>query len=314
MKKITGIFIAMTAAIIMSVAAYADDGYFFAESAMYRDGKLYTNIEGCGDVSLENAYSFYVTDSYILYVVRNADERTSVLHCCNIDMTNDRIVVNDIWGGEDAYYYNDAVYYTKSEEETENIYRVDLNTGENAEIAEHPNSYGWIEIAGIENGCLHYSINDFWTDAFRAYKLNLNNIQDKKLMYYTNKMSTYSAFVDNNKLYINTAEGIKVMDTENGQIVNTLNDNNAVIVGIYNDTVYLSDDYSVWKIGSDNVLGYMSTNDKLNGEDAVGTGVMQDNIIYFTLNPEDFYGYIPEGKEKAVCTFDVLTNTWEIFE
>lgn len=314
MKKITGIIIAMAAAVIMSVAAYADDGYFFAESAMYRDGKLYTNIEDCGDVSLENAYSFYVTDSYILYVVRNVDERTSVLYCCNRDMTNDRIVLGNVWGSGELYYYDDSVYYKTQSNNEENICKVDINTGENTTIVSYPNNYGSGYISGVENGYMYYYMGDYFDKSSRIYRVNLNNTGDKKLIYFTNKTYVYSVFVDNNKLYVNTAEDIKVMDTENGQIVNTLNDNGAVIMGIYNDTVYLSDDYSVWKIGSDNVLGYMSTNNKLNGEDAVGTGVMQDNIIYFTLNPEDFYGYIPEGKEKAVCTFDVLTNTWEIFK
>lgn len=133
-------------------------------------------------------------------------------------------------------------------------------------------------------------------------------------MYSSSQSYAYSAKVENNKLYINTSDDIKVIDTETGKLINSLTDNGSLIAGVYNDTVYLSDDFSVWRIGSDNVLGYMSTNDKLKENTAVELSIMQDNIIYFTLNPADYYGYIPGNGKRVVCTFDVLTNKWETFE
>lgn len=313
MKKIFCVAAAIAAAVIMSVAAYADDGYFFAESAMYSEGKLYTNIEDCGDTSLPDAYTFYVADSYILYVTRNVENRTSVLHCCNKDMTNDRIIVEDIWGSDKLYYCDNIVYYTYMSNSKENIYKVDVKTGQSTMLVSYPYSEGGVSLSGIENGYLYYSVGNFSNNS-KIYKININNPQDIRLMYLSSKIYAYSVNVENNKLYINTSDSIKVIDTETGKLINSLTDNGSLIAGVYNDTVYLSDDFSVWRIGSDNVLGYMSTNDKLKVNTAVELSIMQDNIIYFTLNPADFYGYIPGNGKRAVCTFDVLTNKWEIFE
>ncbi len=318
MKKIVCILISAIAAAAMSILSFADDGYFFAESAMYSGEKLYTNIADCGDVSIQNAYMFYIADDYILYVDRNLDERKSALHCCNKDMTNDRIIVENVLRSNELYFYNGDVYYTDKDDDAVSIYKCNVASGESKLVATQSIFTqsvfsGWITLSGIDDGYLYYIMSDF-SDYSKVCRVNINNVQDNNTIYLSSMDYAYSAAVDNNKLYINTIKGIKVIDTATGMQIDTLNDTNALMAGVYNGYVYLSDDFSVWRVGSDNVLSYLSTNDKLGENTAVALSIMQDNIIYFTLNPPDYYGYIAGGNKSAVCTFDVLTNEWKIYE
>lgn len=198
--------------------ATAETSEDFEQYAIYKEGELYTNSEISKNLNITGLSRFYISDNNVYYLKYNTNTDCLELFSCDKDYKNRKLLIKRC--DFNLKFYNNSVYYlnhnltNEGYVESTSLYGYNTATGKTTKYITY---YGNLYFSGVYNNNLYYYVdcNNGRTD---LYKQNINNINEKNIVFSSNDLIDW-AYNFNNNLYVNSEDKLYIIDTNNNNII-----------------------------------------------------------------------------------------------
>lgn len=306
MKKLIKPLAIIISAITMTVPAYAITSHSFNSTAYTADNKMLSTNEKISYITLSNnVYGIFTTDDCVYIEYHNVGSNCSYIYRCSNDL-KERTLIAAIPGlAYSLCYYDNSIYYINPVKEDYSINEICSLNIDTKTITKHITYNGEIELYGICNGYIYFTARTPYPLSIKIYKQNINNSQDKKLMYYSSKNYISDYAIGENKLYISNFKTIDVIDLKTRKIINSY-DNSYELLGEYKGRLYLYNKGYIYKALENNLVEPVSDKTEFLSDNLYPT-LMTNNKIQFTSYNYDISTYY-------IYEYDIDTNKWKLLE
>lgn len=303
MKNFLGLLTAFFTALFISVFVYAADSEPFSSTLMESDGVLYSNYSPIGDVYLpERMADFYVTEDYIYYVYFSENKAEEGIYRCKKDLSDMTLIKNCY--ADNVMYCCGIIYYVDhTNDDFDMLCSIDTDTLQVTKHLTHSNKYS-LRLYCINSDYIYFSVSD--KRISKLYRQNINNPVNKKLLYLSKTNNIYNCIVNDKSIYIETSQGITILNKSTGMTTGT-GASSIDLIGSIDNKIYACDfSANIYSINEVGTLQEILTITPEKGYNELYTANITGNKIYLSVvnitnnetNIEDLhYIYNPETDE-----------------
>lgn len=304
MKKLIKPLSVIFAAITMTVPAYAMTSHSFNSTTYTADNKILSTNEKISYITLsDNVYSLFAADDCVYIEYHNIGSKYSYIYCCSNDLKKRTFVAAIPGLAYSLCYYDNSIYYINPVNEDYSINEICSLNIETKTITKHITYNGDIELYGISNGYIYFAAEFSQFTNTKIYKQNINNPQDKKLIYYSSQNYISDYAIGENKLYISNFQAIDVIDLKTGKIINSY-DGDYEILGEYKGRLYLFNNGYIYKALENNLVDPVSEKTEFSSNSLYPTTLTGNKIQFTSYNYDTYTYYIYE--------YDIDNNEWKL--
>lgn len=304
MKKIIKPMTVIIAAITMTIPTYGMTSQYFSLTDYIADGKILSTNNKVSSITLsDNAVSICATENCIYIEYHNTGNNYSYIYRCSNDLKEQTPVAAISSFAYSLCYYDNSIYYINPVEGDYSINEICSLNIETKDITKHITYNGDIELYGISNGYIYFSTETSYPINTRIFKQNVNNPQDKKLIYYSSQNYIYDYAIGENKLYISNFKGIDVIDLRTGKIINSY-EGDYEIIGEYKGRLYLFNDGTIYKTLENNLTDIVSEKTEYPFVNLHPLSITNGKVQFTTYNYTTYTGYRYE--------YDIDNNEWTL--